>query len=320
LQQRILYRAKEKIKKLILRSKLYKINYGMNQCYVLPYHMIVKTKNGFYPETDIHEFENQIKHVVRHYKIVTLNEIIGRMRNREPLRRYLAITFDDGFRDNYENAYPILKRYDLPATIFLTTGYVETGKIPWFIRVRYMFKETKRIELKVNLNGQSRVLPLGTQRERYAASQIIMNHLMGCGSKEIMDTVEAISQELEIGNFNEINDLMLSWKQIREMSKNSILFGGHTITHPILSKIPLNNAEEEIKGSKEIIESETGQSVRTFAYPFGKKDHFREEITKILGRHDFIGAVTTEKGRNNPNTNVFEINRSFPWEMQQSKW
>ena len=86
--------------------------------------MIVDEPNGFYPETSTSDFEKQIFHLAKNYKIISLDKIVDRIKNRRSLRRCVAITFDDGFRDNYEIAYPILKKYNVPATIFLTTGYM----------------------------------------------------------------------------------------------------------------------------------------------------------------------------------------------------
>ena len=114
--------------------------------------MIVDKPNGFYPEISICHFEKQIAYLTKKYNIIPLDEIIERIKKRGNLRRCVAITFDDGFKDNYRNAYPILKKYLVSATIFLTTGYIENQTAPWFIKFRYMFMKTKKPELKLDIN------------------------------------------------------------------------------------------------------------------------------------------------------------------------
>lgn len=280
--------------------------------------MIVDSPNGFFPETSTHQFEKQIEYLARNYKIISMDEIIDRVIKREPLRRYVAITFDDGFKDNYKNAYPILKKYYVPATIFLTTGYIENRTIPWFIKFRYMFMRTDKTDLNLSLNRQI-VLPMRTMWEKHTASERVMAYLKNCPDGKRLQLLDRLSMELAVNDFKGLNDLMLSWNEIKEMSENGISFGAHTVNHPILTKIPLNKVEEEILQSKQTIEKRINKPVTGFAYPFGKEAQYSTDIFKILNKLRFKFALTTRMGANSYHCEVFALNRSGPWELSMIK-
>lgn len=277
--------------------------------------MIVNEPNGFYPETSTRDFERQIAHLAKNYKVISLDEIVERVKKRNSLRGCVAITFDDGFKDNYENAYPILKKYDVPATIFLTTGYIEDGTAPWFIKIRYIFMKTPKTYFELSLGNKTISLPMRTREEKFLASDRAMAYLKGLPNEERISLLKRLCEELGVNEFRELNNLMLTWEQIKEMSANGISFGAHTVNHPVLSRVPLNIAEREIFESKRTIEEKIGRPVTTFAYPFGKKAQYRPELFPMLERLQFRCAVITEPGTNNHHTHPFELKRCAPWEV-----
>jgi peptidoglycan/xylan/chitin deacetylase (PgdA/CDA1 family) len=277
--------------------------------------MIVNEPNGFYPQTSTRDFEKQIAHLARNYKVISLDEIVERVKNRGSLRRCVAITFDDGFRDNYENAYPILKKYNVPATIFLTTGYIEDGTAPWFIKLRYIFMRTKKTHFQLRVNDASISLPMRTRQEKFAASDRAMACLKDCPDKERLPMLDRLCEELGVADFEELNDLMLTWDQIKEMSENGISFGAHTVSHPVLSRISLEMANKEIKASMETIQISINRPVTTFAYPFGKKSNYNNDVFQVLNELGFKCAVTTNIAPNTLDTELYELNRYFPWDV-----
>jgi len=311
----MLNHPKSLIKRILYKVGVYRLNGISNRFYILPYHMVVSKVNGFFPETSTLSFEKQVAHLAKNYKVLSLDEIVTRARNRISLRRCAAITFDDGFGDNYENAYPVLKKYNVPATVFLATRCIETGAAPWFIRLRYIFMKTDRTEYELPLKGQNGFCHMRTSTERFAASETVMTHLKTCLEQERISLMDRLCRELGICDFTGLNDLMLNWDQIREMSKYGISFGAHTVTHPVLSTISMNEAEREVSESKTVIEGKIGQPVTTFAYPFGKRRDYKREMVATLEKLQFNCAVTTETGINNYNTPPFELNRFSPWEL-----
>jgi peptidoglycan/xylan/chitin deacetylase (PgdA/CDA1 family) len=277
--------------------------------------MVSKKPNGFYPEISVRSFERQIAHITKNYKVIPLKEIVKRIKNKESIRRCIAVTFDDGFKDNYENAYKILKRYDTPATIFLATKFIDSGSPPWFIKERYIFMKTKKTQFKLAVDDRKFNLSMKTKREKFIASEEMMTYLKNCSENKRQGLLKLLCEVLEVDKFHELNGLMLNWDQVIEMSQNGVTFGAHTVSHPVLSKISLYSAEREILESKETIISKTEKPVTKFAYPFGKREEYNTELFPVLKRLGFDCAVTTEAGPNCYNNNIFELRRSAPWEL-----
>jgi len=306
-------------KQLLFAAKGYRLNAILNRFYIIPYHMIVDEPNGFYPETSTADFEKQIAHLVKNYRVISLDKIVERVKTKRSLRRCVAITFDDGFRDNYEIAYPILRKYNIPVTIFLTTSYIDSGTALWFIKLRYIFMKTEKTELRLRLDDKNILLPMHTKEAKFTASDRVMAYLKSCLDEQRLSLLDRLCDELEVNDFQGLYNLMLTWDQIKEMSKNDISFGAHTVNHPILSRISIEMAEREIQESKKNIEEKLGNPITSFAYPFGKKAQYSSDLFPVLEKLGFKCAVTTETEVNTQSTPLFELNRGIPWEIGMIK-
>ncbi len=307
--------GKNAVKALIVKSRLPKLRFLLNHFPILAYHMISESPNGFFPEDSLHDFALQIGYLKKNYDVLSLEEIAERISEGKSVRRCAAITFDDGFRDNYEKAYPILKRYQIPATIFLTTGSIDNKEAPWFIKFRFLFMHSQKSCLDIGLGGETTNFPLANAHDRRRASDRLMRYLQTCPNEERLRVLNALPTLLEVEPTGNLDMLMLTWEQIREMSRNGIHFGAHTITHPVLSQISTEIMRLEIESSKAVIEEKTGRAVKTFAYPFGRKEHYPRNAPAVLKDLGFTCAVTTEPGENAANAPLYELKRSKPWEM-----
>jgi peptidoglycan/xylan/chitin deacetylase (PgdA/CDA1 family) len=303
------------IKRLMFKCKLNKLGIFQNNFHILAYHMISDAPNGFFPEESMHNFAEQVEYLKNNYDVISLEEIVERISAGRSIRRCAAITFDDGFRDNYEKAFPVLKKCRIPATIFLTTGFIEKGAVPWFIELRHLFMCAAKSRFEINLGEQEVSFPLEGFLEKRAASDKLMRYLQACPNEERLSILRSLPFLLGVESPKELQSLMLTWDQIREMSQNGIHFGAHTITHPILSQVSLDVMRSEIKGSKTAIEEKVGRDVKAFAYPFGRKEHYPKSAPKVLKELGFTCAVTTELGANSASTPMYELNRSRPWEL-----
>lgn len=177
-------------------------------------------------------FDSQIAYLIRNFNIVSIDKILDECRYRTQLEDdTIAITFDDGYKDNYTHAYPILKKYNAPFTIFVSTGYIDTTN-------------------------------------------------------------------------------MLTKEEIAAMHKDKITFGGHTVTHKVLSGLNREAATAEISGSKSALEQILKENVKYFAYPYGKKGRdFTNETMQIVKECGFTAAFSTKNGCIDSNGNYFALNR-----------
>jgi peptidoglycan/xylan/chitin deacetylase (PgdA/CDA1 family) len=270
---------------------------------ILTYHRIGErnTEGDFYDPQMISAspagFEWQMAYLSRHFTVLSLDEIIERFHAGNPLPINLAaITFDDGYHDNYSLAYPILRRCNLPATIFLTTGLVGSASPMWWDELVFLIATTQASSLPVPGLG---VLRLESARDRLRAREKLRRYLKSLKENDRRIRVGALKRRIVAeSNQQPSTPAPLSWKEAREMSRNGISFGAHTHTHPILTRVSIQEAEQEILRSKRIIENELGTPVRLFAYPNGKKGDFDTRTQEILFRSGFDAAVTLIHGSN----------------------
>jgi peptidoglycan/xylan/chitin deacetylase (PgdA/CDA1 family) len=252
-----------------------------------------------------------MRFVAQHYKVVALDRLLDCLESGEP-DTVVAITFDDGYRDNYLNAFPILRRYGLPATVFLTTGSLDTGEPLWFERLAAALKTTVRefIDLEIDLPVRCW---LRTTAERLAANDRITGILRVLPDSERRRHLAGILGELATPQDAPPNN-MLTWDQVRLMKANGIDFGGHTVTHPFLSRTDPEQAAWEISECKRRIEEELQAPVPHFAYPNGRQPDFNACNKELIRRAGYRAAASTIWGLNYRSTDRLELRRGQPWE------
>lgn len=239
----------------------------------------------------------QMAYLRAHFSILSFDEMLERHRLGEAFPSNAAIvTFDDGYRDNFDIAYPILRQFSMPATIFLTTGLIGTTDRMWWDEVASLLESTKASSISVPDFG---LLPLTTARQRSHAREMLRRHLKALSAPERLDQIEAIRDAVGNGNPSlSVERVHLSWDEVRAMSQYGMTFGAHTHSHPILTQVALEEAEDEIARSKQTIEDELGKPVRYFAYPNGKRGDFDHLTRELLIQSGFEAAVTLQHGSN----------------------
>ncbi|MFC1981444.1 polysaccharide deacetylase family protein [Chloroflexota bacterium] len=280
-----------------------------SQVAILMYHRVgTHQEYGITPVITPQDFEKQIAYLCQRFEIMRLYELVHCVQKKGGLsKKAVVITFDDGYKDNYIYAYPILKRYNVPATIFLTTGHIGTGNPFWWDKIAYIIKHATQATLKVDELG---VYHLGSSGSRLKAISEIVGGLKKLPQEKKELLIEKLMTKVGVqlpANLGE--DYILSWDDAREMSGGSIAFGAHSVTHPILTKLSLRQAEHEIFQSKKDIEEKLNLTVTAFSYPNGKFGDFNGEIRRILRKSGFTCAVTAIPGMIVPGIDVYELPR-----------
>jgi len=285
---------------------------------VLNYHRIDYLENNpdnFQPNISATpaEFDRQMSYISRWFNVVSLQDVTNWILKNKPLPRYAAlITFDDGYLDNYTNAFPVLKKYNFPAVIYLTSGHIESNRPFYWDLVAYCFAHTKK---------DSILFPDGIERSwdsidgKNQISKQWIESMKILEENQKQNWISRIPEQLNVViPDNYFKNLMMNWDQVREMSAANIDFGAHTVTHPILTRISPEQVRTEISDSKKRIEQELNKPVISLAYPNGMKADFNDTVINLAKETGFTTAFTLLNGPttlNEVKEMPYTIRRSF---------
>jgi peptidoglycan/xylan/chitin deacetylase (PgdA/CDA1 family) len=264
---------------------------------ILVYHRVDDAVDQGLPSMPVATFRRQMEYLARHFSVCALEDVTDVERRERIPENAVVITLDDGYRDNYRNAFPILRELSLPATIFLATGSIGSGKILWHDRVFRAFGRTTESSLP-EFGPERTTYPLGSRQERRASRDRVLRFLKTLDGEARLGWIDQLVEKLEVQDPCTDRDLMLDWDEVRKMHQAGISFGSHTVTHAILSALGPGRARQELVDSKRTIERELGAPVRCFAYPNGKAGDFNEETKAILREAGYSCALTTIFGTN----------------------
>jgi peptidoglycan/xylan/chitin deacetylase (PgdA/CDA1 family) len=254
-------------------------------------------------------FDAQLRYIRKNYSVVSLDEVAAMLRGERPMRRGLiALTLDDGYRDNYTRAWPILARYGMPATIFIAVGPLEGGGSLWTEDIREAVWGASCEALDLQAMGWGS-WPLRTNAEKLVCLQVVKQRLKALPDAERQRKLREILQALGYQRKTVADEQMLTWDMVREMSKAGITIGAHTVSHKILTKIRPQEVEWEIRESKYRLEQRLGEPVRHFAYPNGTWVDWTREIQTVVKQTGFETACTTIRGTNPVGHDLYALRR-----------
>lgn len=281
---------------------------------VFLYHRVNPDEDPFFPAVSVKIFEEQMRYLARKFHVLSLANIVRRIQRGqgvEPMT--IAITFDDGYRDNYTFAHPILRKYRLPATLFVATGFIGSNLLMWNDRLAWAVKNTEQKRIVCEVDGREFSLSLGNQKDKVASLNIILEELKTCPEDEKGEILDQIATALR-NKKQEPSQLMLNWLELRTMAEEGWDVGSHTVNHLILTKVELSRAAEELGVSKNVIERELQRPVGLCAFPNGKRSDFSASIKGIAKEFGYQAAVTTLRGINDRDIDLFELRRWSIWE------
>ncbi len=280
---------------------------------ILSYHRVNDERDPFFPSLPTEVFERHMAFVGDTYVVLPVEELVERMARGRVPRNALAITFDDGYRDNPTHAAAVLARYGLPASVFLATGVIGTGKALWFDRLALAFKLTRVGTYRAPWGSEDR---LTTAEERLGALGHALRHLKSVPDEERRRGVEAVLVALGVLDEGAFKSLMLSWDDVQALTGLGVTIGAHTVSHPILARLGPEGARAEIEGSRDMIAAACGRRPRAFAYPNGKAEDFGGAVGRLVREAGFSCAVTTVFGVNTARTSPYALRRGGPWEQE----
>jgi peptidoglycan/xylan/chitin deacetylase (PgdA/CDA1 family) len=230
------------------------------------------------------------------FDVLSLDELQPRLAGRAKHRRpFACFTFDDGYRDNLEHAYPIFKRHGVPFTIFVPTDYPDGNGDLWWLVLEEVIRRAP--EILVQRDGGMRRYACATVAEKEATFEELYWWLRDIPEHRAREVVAELSDCLGIDRRALCRALVMTWDEIRRMATDPLVtLGAHTQTHFALGKLDEARARDEIAGSVARLEAEIGRPVRHFAYPYGDEGSAGPREFALAASLGLATAMTTRKG------------------------
>ena len=275
-----------------------------NPCVVLAYHRISDRPTHF-SHVSLPVFRTQMEWIRRHCEVLALDDLSQSARARRD-RPHVLITFDDGYRDYFELAYPVLKSLEIPAITFLSTRFIDDGSLFWWDLLTLAVHASRKSEVEIPWAPERRY-PLDaagrrTVRNLYSVKIAAAPH----------HTHDALLQEfakavdVDLGTLQTSRQVM-TWDEVRR-SMDLTVYGGHTHTHVRVSCVDEETLDREIATGRDRMHRETGRVPTCFAYPFGDGSGTARQL---LARHGFDTAFNIIDGYVTADSDWLDIHR-FP--------
>lgn len=280
---------------------------------ILGYHRVLPEPDPMFDgDVDAKQFEAQMSVLVEQFNVLPLTEAIDRLGNGTLPARAACLTFDDGYADNVDVALPILQHYGLPATFFISSGFLN-GDNMWNDTI----KEALRNASVEKLDMTSRELgayALTDMDARLNAAKQIIGKLKYLPYEE---RHERVNEVVEAASGARPGPLMMSADGVKTLHAAGMEIGGHTVTHPILNSLDATSARDEMADGRSQLEDIIGEKVTLFAYPNGKPEQdYRAEHVDILKQLGFRAALSTAWGTSARGTDPYQLPRFTPWDKE----
>jgi len=290
--------------------------HGKQRLSILIYHRVVARHDPMRPnEPTIAQFDWQMRILRDNFNPLPLVEAVDRLHTGTLPTRAICVTFDDGYADNELHALPILRKYAIPATVFVSTGFLNGGRM-WNDTIIEVFRNFKgeRLDLReINLGCYS----LETSTQRLAAIDSVIRSIKHLNP----DIRAALVHEIEKRVTALPDDLMLTNAQIQSLVHEGVSIGAHTVNHPILCAVSSEIAHREIQDSKSYLEELLQEKIEVFAYPNGRPGQdYNEEHRDMVEALGFKAAVSTHWGVSTTESDRFQLPRFTPWDRRELKF
>jgi peptidoglycan/xylan/chitin deacetylase (PgdA/CDA1 family) len=277
---------------------------------VLTYHRIAElSSNPFYDpviSATVDSFHEQVQWLQHHFRLLTLDEFIGQVSAKSAWREPgLLITFDDGYRDNFDVAVPILNERNIPAAFFIPTNFLEAPHLPWWDFVAYVIKQTQMARFTVQRDRQGRLPSLNLDLTTASRAEAIRAVIQAFLNETIADETWFLNQlaelaEVQVESNHLAQELFISWDQAQALAQHypRLTVGSHGCTHHQLASLSAEVQYHELAESQQVFETRLGYRILALAYPYGWLGTYCASTKKAAAQAGYRVAFTSRPGVN----------------------
>lgn len=284
---------------------------------ILIYHRVLPQPDLLFPEEgDVKTFDMQMRNLAASFKIIPFLDAVRGLRQGKLPPRAACITFDDGYADNAEIALPVLQKYGIPATFFVSTSFLDGGRM-WNDTVIELIRGAPGNTLDLSGIGLGQ-FEIGTIPQRRQAVYSVLGQLKYLPLESRQSRIKTMCALIPV---IPPSNLMMTSAQIRALHNAGMEIGGHTVNHPILARMENSAARAEIANGKEMLEGIIRAPVRLFAYPNGKpgRDYLPDHV-RMVRELGFDAAVSTAHGAARIGSDLYQLPRFTPWDRGQLRF
>ncbi|MDP3085858.1 MAG: polysaccharide deacetylase family protein [Rubrivivax sp.] len=281
------------------------------------FHRVLPEPDDLLPwEPDAARFERIMAFIARNFHVLPLADAAAKLTAGQLPPAAACITFDDGYRDNYTVAAPILRRHGLTATFFIATGFIDGGRM-WNDTVIEAVRCAAPGELdwrELGL-GLCSIDDAGSRVRAYGDALTRLKHL------DPSDRAERTAEIARRAGLENRSDLMMSREQVVDLREQGMTIGGHTVTHPILRCLSPEQARAEIEGGRDELAAWLGEAPTVFAYPNGRPGHdYSDRDVALVRQAGFSAAVSTAAATAGALSDVLQLPRFTPWDRSMPRF
>lgn len=290
--------------------------YRQQRLSILIYHRVIPERDPMRPdEPTIEEFDTQMRILREYFSPLPLVEAVERLHAGTLPAGAVCVTFDDGYADNETCAMPVLRKYGLPATVFVSTGFLNGGRM-WNDTVIEVLRSCEEEVLDLQ-DIDLGCYPLGTIAQRQLAVDNILREIKHHEPGKRL----ALVHEIEKHGAGLPNNLMMTDAQLRSLARHGVAIGAHTVNHPILSSVAGETARSEIEVGRHYLQDLLQQEIEVFAYPNGRPNlDYGIEHRDLVSELGFKAAVSTHWGVSTCQSDVYQLPRFTPWDRHPLKF
>ena len=284
---------------------------------VLIFHRVSPEPDPLFPdEMHARRFDALCGWLASWFKVLPLDQAVGCLKAGTLPARAACITFDDGYADNHQVALPILQRHDMAATFFVSTGYLDGGRM-WNDTIIEAVRACTLPVLDLSALGLGRH-GMGTIEERKTVIASLIDQIK---YRPVAERISVTEQMARLARVQPSSGLMMTSQQVKGLRQAGMQIGAHTVSHPILAWMTAEQARQEILDSKRFLEQLLGEREGLFAYPNGKPgEDYTPQSVDVVRSLGFDAAVSTQWGASGTGDDLFQIRRFTPWDQTRLRF